>query len=533
MSPDPSTERPDIGPRMLLAFDGPTPPPWLTDVMASSDVAGVTLFRASNIVDPEQTRKLTATLQSSRGGTLPLLIAVDQEGGQLRGAGAGTTAFPGNMAVGATGDPALARRVASATGRELAALGINVDYAPVCDIASNQANPSLGIRSFGADPERVAALSAATVSGLAEAGIAAVAKHFPGKGEATIDPHWALPSLSVDAARLESFELVPFRAAMSAGASMLMVGHYDVPAITGAPGTPTSVSRDAVWFARSRLGFDGVVITDAMDMHALGQGAESIVEAIAALAAGVDVLLCVGDASSQQALRAGLARALQRGLIAHTDHDAAVARIAALREHVEPLVQPDLDVVGCAAHADLAAEAAARALTLVRDGAVLPLSPGPDDTVVAVIPEPRDLTPADTSSAEPAALGDALRRHHGRTVEVRTRHSPTSADIEAVRRAAAEARYVVVATIDAWANPAQAALVDSVLDLGGDVVTVAVRNPHDLVAYPGAPTYACTYGIVEPSLGALAAALFGAAGFPGTLPAPIPGLYPTGHGVRT
>ena len=170
----------------LIAFEGTEVDPRIANLVADPRVAGVTLFGAINIENAEQTRRLTGELQQAAGRRL--LICVDQEGGQLTAAGPETTHFAGNMALGAVGDEDLARRVGAATGLELAALGINVNYAPVADIASRPDNPSLGIRSFGENPEAVSRLTAATVMGLQSSGVAATLKHFPGKGEARGGP---------------------------------------------------------------------------------------------------------------------------------------------------------------------------------------------------------------------------------------------------------------------------------------------------------------------------------------------------------
>ena len=179
--------------RLMIAFAGSELPPEAARRISTQGVAGVTLFRAHNVVDPAQVRRLTDAIQAARPAGAPaLLVAADQEGGQLVGLGDGTTQFAGAMALGATGDEALAERVGGAMARELRALGVNVDYAPVCDVADNPANPALGIRSFGDDPETVGRFAAATVRGLQGDGVAATAKHFPGAGDTTADPHLEL-----------------------------------------------------------------------------------------------------------------------------------------------------------------------------------------------------------------------------------------------------------------------------------------------------------------------------------------------------
>ena len=277
--------------RLMIAFAGSELPRSAARRISERGVAGVTLFRVHNVVDPPQIRRLTAAIQEARpAGAPPLLIAADQEGGQLIGLGDGTTPFAGAMALGATGDDALAERVAGAMARELRALGVNVDYAPVCDVANNPANPALGIRSFGDDPEAVGKLAAATVRGLQDEGVAATAKHFPGAGDTAADPHHELPLVPRTNAELAERELVPFRAALDAGARMVMTGHFALPGQDD--DLPTSLSaavlRDLL---RGQLRFDGVTVTDALDMRALAQGSAQIVDAVAALRAGEDVLL--------------------------------------------------------------------------------------------------------------------------------------------------------------------------------------------------------------------------------------------------
>ncbi len=360
--------------RLMVAFVGTELPESAARRIREQGVAGVTLFPAHNLVDPPQLRELTSAIQRARpAGEPPLLIAADQEGGQLIGLGERTTQFAGAMALGATDDEALAERVAGAMARELRALGVNVDYAPVCDVASDPANPALGIRSFGDDPEMVGRLAAATVRGLQDEGVAATAKHFPGAGDTAADPHHELPLVRRTSTQLAERELVPFRAALRAGVRMVMTGHF---ALAGQRDElPTSLSaavlRDLL---RGQLGFDGVTITDALDMRALAQGSAQIVDAIAALRAGEDVLLGTADESALERLEEGLAQAQRRGLFDAGDDAAARHRLRGLRQWVGQRDQPPLDIVGCDEHQALAAELARRSITLVRnDEGLLPL----------------------------------------------------------------------------------------------------------------------------------------------------------------
>ncbi len=521
-----------LGQKLMLSFDGEAPPPDLLAVLQRQHVGGVTIFRHRNVANPAQVRLLTAALQraAADAGQPPLVIAADQEGGTLL-ALAGTTLFPGNLALGATRSAELARRTGQAIGRELAAMGINVNYAPVCDVAQNAGNPVVGTRSFGADPAGVAELSAAMIHGLQSAGVAATPKHFPGHGDTIHDSHYGTPVLAYEPQNFEAVQLRPFRAAIGAGARLMMTAHIAVPALSGGLELPATLSPAIVrGLLRRDLGFEGVVISDAMNMQAMRQGAGLAIDAIAAAAAGVDLLLLQNDSAETEAVYAGLVQAAQRALLAADDQFASARRVLALKRWLSAQPQPELDVVNCAAHQALAREVAAQALTLVRDDAHrLPLRLPAEARLAAIVPRPADLTPADTSSYIHPALAAALRRHHSAVDEFIVPLDPGDGEISALAEQMSGYDLIVVGTINATAYAGQATLVNTLLARGLPVVAAALRMPGDLAAYPSAPTYLCTYSILEPALNALAAALFGQAPCPGQLPIAIPGLYPLGH----
>ena len=517
----------------MVAFGGSTLPPTAARWIGQQGVAGVTLFRAYNVVDPAQVRRLTMAIQDARpAGAPPLLVAADQETGQLVGLGDGTTQFAGAMALGATGDADLAERVARATARELRALGVNVNYAPVCDIATNPANPALGIRSFGDDPEAVGRLAAATVRGLQAGGVAATVKHFPGAGDTAADPHHGLPRVARTEAELAARELVPFRAALAAGARLVMTGHVSLPGpdVDLPASLSPAILRDLL---RGRLKFDGVTVSDALDMKALAQGSAQIVDAIAALRAGEDVLLGAVDDAALLRLEEGLAQAYRRGLIDPADDAAAERRLDDLRRWLGHFEQPPLEVVGCAEHEGLAAELADRSITLVRnDERLLPLRLAAGARVAVVQSRPADLTPADTSSLVVPTLAAALRRRLAGVEEILLPPTPTEADLAGLGDRLAGFDLLVAGTFSAHLQPMQAALGSAVLASGRPAVTVALRTPWDLLAYPSARTHVCSYGIQPPTMEALAAALVGEAPFSGRLPVEISGLYSRGHGLQ-
>ena len=527
LSGQPAAPLSDPRGRLMLAFVGMTLPDPVAARLRDAPVAGLTLFRAHNVESPPQLRALTAAAQraSAEGGHPgPLLIAADQEGGQLIALGDRTTPFPGNMALAATGDVELTQQVGHAIGTEALAMGVNVIYAPSCDLATSPANPHLGIRSFGDDPEQVGVFAAAMVRGIRSAGAAATIKHFPGLGEADLDTHLALPDLGLDDARLTARELVPFAAAIEAGADLVMSAHVALSPLTGSRDLPATLAREVMHdLVRDRLGFRGVTITDALDMEALPQGDAQAIDAIAALQAGNDLLLCVPDQRKAARIEAAVVHAAARRLFDPDALRASEGRLAALRARLAKAPMPDLDLVGGAAHGALARAVAERSITLVRDRAgVLPLRLEPGARILAVMPRPRNLTPADTSDSVAPGLAGALRGHWPDVREIVTSHPPTADEIAAVVAAAEESAVTVVGTIAASADPAQAALVDALLAAGGPVVTVALRTPWDLAAYPRAGTHVVAYGILGPTLAALAGSLFGERPFRGRLPVALP-----------
>ncbi len=517
--------------RVMLAFDGVTLPDAMARRLSEAPSAGVTLFRHGNIRTPGQVRELTDAVQrTGRGaaagsgaadGPAPLLIAADQEGGQFIALGDGSTPFAGNMALGAVDDVSLTERVGRAIGTEARAMGVNVIYAPVLDIASNPANPALGIRAFGDGSALVARHGAAMVRGLQSAGVAAAIKHFPGAGEAADDPHHGIATVGSSRASLDARELVPFRAAVAAGARVAMSAHIALPAVSGRDDLPSTLSRAVMTdLLRGDLGFDGVSITDALDMAGVGRGADGVPDVVAAIQAGVDLLLTAADPEATARIERALTDAASRGVFDGDEMAAAERRLGSLRAWLSAAgVAPGIDVVGSAAHRVLAAELAARSITLVRDpGGLLPLRWDSIRRALAVMPRPTDLTPADTSSTVEPTLAAALRRYHGQVDEVVVEPEPDAASIAAIRARADAADVVVIGTIDGHRLRSQIDLVESVVATGTPTIAVAMRGPWDVAAYPEESTALATYSILPGSLDALVAALAGEAEAVGRLP---------------
>jgi beta-N-acetylhexosaminidase len=312
---------------LFPSFDGPDPPDWVRRLLAEGG-GGVVLF-ATNVPSREQLAALCATLRGERDG---VLLAIDEEGGDVtRLEWREGSSYPGNGALGAIGDTALTEETAAAIGSELAAVGVNWDFAPVADVNVPE-NPVIGARAFGDEPAHVAEQVAAFVRGLQHAGVAACAKHFPGHGATEQDSHLVLPVVTGDA----EDGLPPFRAAIDAGVQTIMTAHVRVPAFGD---EPASLNRELVQgLLRDELGFDGLVICDALDMKAVSGSVGAGEAAVRALAAGVDAL-CLGSTLGEEhvhAIRAAVAGAVADGRLSEGRLREAAARIARVGESAAP-----------------------------------------------------------------------------------------------------------------------------------------------------------------------------------------------------
>ncbi|HEX4815968.1 MAG TPA: glycoside hydrolase family 3 N-terminal domain-containing protein, partial [Nonomuraea sp.] len=262
-------------------------------VIAKYHLGGVILF-PQNVKSIGQVVGLTNGLQRA-SKQVPLLIGTDQENGAVSRMAALMTAFPGAAQIGAAGDPAYARAVARATGKELRALGVNLDFAPVADVNVNPRNPVIGPRAFGKDPKRVSTMVAAAVKGFADADVAATAKHFPGHGDTAVDSHTGLPVIRHTKAEWERLDAPPFKAAIGAGVDAVMSAHIVFPKLDPS-GDPATLSKPILTgLLREKLGFKGVISTDALNMAGVRQRYNDGEIAVRAVLAGADLLLMPND----------------------------------------------------------------------------------------------------------------------------------------------------------------------------------------------------------------------------------------------
>ena len=366
-------------------FTGTTAPDWIRHHVAAG-LGSVALF-SRNVTDPQQLAALTAELRAENPD---LLLAIDEEGGDVTRLESGNgSSWPGNLALGAIDDPALTRDVARELGRALAECGVNYNWAPSADVNSNPDNPVIGVRSFGADPDLCARHTAAWVEGLQSVGVAACAKHFPGHGDTAVDSHHGLPVVDIDVDLLRSRDLVPFKAAIAAGAKAVMTAHIMVPALDGA--RPATLSRPILDLlrrspAQGGLGYQGLIVTDGIEMGAIADTYGTARGTVLAITAGADAI-CVGgglaDEETVIQLRDALVAAVRSGELPEQRLAEAAGRVRELgawttgQARVSGRIAPDLAIgLRAARRALRVTEAPGAAFTPITDRpCVVSLSP--------------------------------------------------------------------------------------------------------------------------------------------------------------
>jgi beta-N-acetylhexosaminidase len=433
---------------ILPGFEGPVVPDWVRRRLAEG-LGGVLLF-GWNVDSPGQLRELTGALRAEGD----VLVGIDEEGGDVTRLEVATgSSYPGNAALGAVDDVDLTERVAASIGADLADVGVNLNLAPVADVNTNPLNPVIGIRSFGADAELVARHVAASVRGLQRAGVAACAKHFPGHGDTAQDSHHELPVVET----LEPAALVPFRAAVEAGVRAVMTAHIVVRSVGEEPAT---MSRHLLTdVLRGELGFDGFVITDALEMRAISDTVGVEEGAVRALAAGADAL-CLGHDLFDDAVvhvRDALVGAVRSGRI----DEARLSEGARRARETAAWASRGVDAVRVPR--EVGRDAAARALTLVDVAAldspplVVELEPEPGMAAGALPEKPADWFASVVLGARVADSGDALAQADGRPIVVLTRdahrHEGARRTIEEIVARAPQA-VVVELGLPYWRPPA-------------------------------------------------------------------------------
>lgn len=503
-------------------------------------VGGVIYFAwSNNVANPPQIAGLSNGLQrvaTAQRTRIPLLIATDQEHGVVTRVGPPATQLPGSMALGAGRSETNAYDAAQISGKELRAIGINQNFAPVADVNVNAQNPVIGVRSFGSDPSLVSSLVAATVDGYQDSNVSATAKHFPGHGDTATDSHYGVPIINHSRSEWGSIDAPPFRAAIQRGIDSIMTAHIVVPALDPS-GRPATLSKPIITdILRGELGYDGVVITDALTMQGVRDNFGDDRIPVLALQAGVDQLLMPAPGKLDIAYNAVL-DAVRSGELTEERIDESVGRVLRLKMK-RGLFEPENVLVdeskvgsrvGTAAHQARAQGITDATVTLVKDDTdLLPLVAKNSRKVLVT---GASVTP--TLAARIAVRGPAATAYN-------TGIAPSDASIAGAVERARKSDLVVVATNRAWNSAGQQKLVKELLATGKPIVVVAVRDPYDIAYVTDAPTYVATYSTTAISMESLARVLFGEVQPGGKLPVSVPTagdpgstLYPFGHGMAS
>ncbi len=466
---------------------------------------------------------------------LPLLIAADLEAGTAIRL-VGGTPFPRNMGVAAAGSELDAYQVGRISALEGRAVGIHMAYAPVADVNNNPDNPIINVRSFGEDPYQVARLVSAEIRGMQDHGLLATAKHFPGHGDTGTDSHLALPVISAGWDRLDSLELVPFRAAIDVGVTAVMSAHIALPSFNGSSSTPATLAPDILTgVLRDSLGFDGIIVTDALNMAGVVQAYGEGESAVLAFLAGADLLLQPGDPAV--AIDA-VVQAVEQGRITTERLDQSVRQMLALKQrqglfHTRTVSLESIpNVVGSAAFEAIARDITRRSLVLLKDSTGL----------VRALPQARQVSIVNVSKEGQRSLGNTLAaklREAGMEVEsfrlypasgpasydsarAVIRQSPVTVFMTAVRPVSGEgvidmpeAAVELIETTAQW-NP---------------TVLVSLGSPYVIRQVSGVWSYILGWVNRRMTEEELAAAMLGSTSFTGTSPISIPPDYPLGSGI--
>ena len=503
-----------VGQLIMVGFEGTQANETIETYIRERFVGGVVLF-SRNIQSPQQTAELTNELQRLAEATshqIPLFIGIDQEGGWVIRLKEGATVLPGNMALGATGSIELAERAGEVTALELAAVGVNLNFAPVMDVNNNPQNPVIDRRSFGESPELVSRLGVAYIHGLQGNGVLGTAKHFPGHGDTTVDSHFDLPTVNHNRERIHALELQPFRAAIDADVAAIMTAHIVYPAFD--PDRPATLSPAILTdLLREELGFDGLLITDDMEMKAIDERYRSGEAAVMAVEAGADIVMVLWTPAKQIEVFDALLSAVKSGRISQTRLDQSVERILKSKAAAfdRRFVDPDAvgKTVGGEAHKQLAQTIASQAITVVRNrDSLLPLKLEPETSVLIL--------------NESSTLFESFKGHHPNTVEARIPEKPEVEGILPQLILQAKDADVVIAGI---INDEQAALVQRIsVSTTTPVIVIALGSPYTLRDCPDVSASLAAYDIHDASVSAAVEVIIGVWEAQGKLPVPLSNL---------
>ena len=493
-----------VGQLLMVHFHGEVANEDAKILIQETKVGGIIYYNWSNgLSSPEQVHTLSSGLQKlarESRTSIPLLIAADQEGGLVVRLTRGFTIFPGNKALGMTGESRLAELAALCMGEEMKAVGINMNLAPVVDINCNPKNPVIGIRSFGEVPETVVAFGEKALRGYKEAGIIGTLKHFPGHGDVEVDSHEDLPVIHKSIEQLEQVELLPFRK-LAPLADAIMTAHLMVPALD--PDNCVTLSKKAHSYLREKIAFQGLIVSDSLVMEGVLKKCHSVDEAaLQTLEAGCDMLILGGKqligshanleltVADIQRIHASLVKAVKSGRVSEARINEAVQRVLKLKERYVAPVAFEAFSTYTKQHPAVAQKIASLALRVIEKKKVKLH----EKTIALIAPQLLK------ESIDQASL---LKIGKQRQLFFFNGLSPSAAEIESLQQSVQATDVVVFFSYNAWKNPSQALLIQSLLDKGKQLILLVTRDSLDGTLFPQADMIYNTFGPTLPSIQAV------------------------------
>ncbi|MCH8286377.1 beta-N-acetylhexosaminidase [candidate division KSB1 bacterium] len=478
-----------IGQMFLFGFSGREPSQEFQELVTKNHTGNIIVF-SRNFPDAHHLRSLCQSFYEEM--TIPPLIAIDQEGGIVTRITKGATLMPGNMALAATGEPSLARRCGEIIGRELRAIGVNLNLAPVLDINKPE-NPGVGVRSFGETPEVVTQYGVEFINGLKSQHVFSTAKHFPGLGSAVRDTHFDMSIIDKSKNELERFDIAPFRSAIEIGVDCIMTTHAGYTAyktdnnVLPATFTPGITGN----LLRKKLGFSGVVITDDLEMGAAIKSFDMRNAVVTAIKAGADLLSVCHDIDSQKRAISSVFEAVETGSLSESRIDKSVERIFDLKkkflENYDKFFEEDVgDLID--QHKETTKEIVRNSITVTDPERAIPLSLIPNEKLLVIVPQFRQLTPVEEHGEAMEQTGKLLihtiKKHHSNVQKSVFNTSPSREEIDRILADVMSADKVILCSHNAHLDKNQAKLVMKVGNSAKPVILMTLRNPYDKLISP-------------------------------------------------
>lgn len=513
-----------IGQLMIFGFDGKEINNEIKTLIQEFHVGGIILF-SRNIGTPKEVHQLTRDLQQvakEAGHERPLLICIDQENGAVRRLDEGFTTFPGSMLLGATGNAKNAYTVGQMTGRELRSVGINWNLAPVVDVNTNPNNPVIGVRSFGEDPKHVSTFGIQSMKGMQDEGIITSLKHFPGHGDTHVDSHLDIPQVHHELEHLEKVEFIPFKQGINAGADTVLISHVHFPAIEPRENVPATLSKNVVTrLLRNKLGFEGVVTTDCMEMKAISDHVGTPQAGVEALCAGIDLIMVSHTHSVQHETLKTVYQAVETGKLTEETIQTAYDRVISLKDNYlswdditfEGDLSPSFD---SESHKRRAMNIYKQGVTVVKNEDVLPVSE--KDKVLVIYPEEQQNMLVEDQQ-HGLTLGKMIKQFNDHITIKTVANEINETDIEEIVDEANMYDAVIIGTLNVKKQDYQVRLIEKLVERHSKVIVISLRNPYDYIYLSkDIRAYISTYEYTKPALQTAIEAIFGKINVSGKLP---------------